>query len=133
MAEMSIIDLACKILAATHDGDDLAPEHLGLVELAVNNNLNETGIAAFHELVKNVEAGYQRPWFHDIEHLTIDHIGYVYWKGSHVEHYDQPWAYSEQAKSEALELAQRCQHLESIDVPVNATNAVWNWELYEPK
>ncbi len=30
---------------------------------------------------------------------------------------------------EALRLAERCRHLEALEVPVNSRNAVWDWEL----
>jgi hypothetical protein len=125
-----IIELAIEIIAATHDGDDLAPHHLKLVELAVNGYLSEQGEVAFNELVENVRAGYQKPWFHDIEHFTIDHEGFVYWKEKQVEHYTPRWAYSEDAQRQAQELARRCLHLEAIGVQVNAATTIGHWELY---
>lgn len=126
----SIIELAIEIIAATHDGDDLAPHHLKLVEMAVNGFLNEQGEVAFYELVEQVRAGYQKPWFHGIEHLTIDHEGFVYWKDKRVEHYTPGWAYSDKAREQAIELAERCKHLEAIGVEVSGATAIWDWELY---
>lgn len=119
-----------EVIAATNDGDALAPQHLKLVELAVNGFLSEEGEAAFYELVGNVRAGYQKPWFHDIEHLTIDHEGFIYWKDQRVEHYTPRWAYSEEAQQQALVLAERCKHLEAIGEEVNGTAAIWDWERY---
>ena len=58
---MSTCDLAIEILHATSDGDDLAPEHLKLIELAVNGDLNAYGEQEFARLVDNVRGGYQRP------------------------------------------------------------------------
>lgn len=125
-------EMACAILHATNDGDNLAPLHLGLVELAVNNSLNAAGEDAFKELYDSVIVGtYSPPWFHGIEHLTIDHIGYVLWKGQIVEHYTPGWAYTAEAKDAATTLADRCKHLESIDIPCTTTTAVWNWEKFE--
>lgn len=124
----SIIDLAIEIIQETNDGDDLAPEHLKLVELAVNGFLNEQGEVAFNELHANVMSGYVRPWFHGIEHLTIDHEGYVYWKDRRVEHYTPSWSYSDEAKEAARELAQRCILLERTGRDVNGGDVVWGWD-----
>jgi hypothetical protein len=83
----SLIDKALEIIEVTHDGNDLSPPHLKLTELAVNGFLNEEGKLAFEELYRNATkpGGYTVPWFHDIEHLTRDHQGYVRWKGNRVE------------------------------------------------
>ena len=60
--------------------------------------------------------------------LTRDGEGYVYWKGVHVEHY----SYSLETMAEqAAELARRCEHLESIGVPVTTGSAVWCWTWFE--
>jgi len=37
-----------------------------------------------------------------IEHLTIDHGGFVYWKDEQVEHYTPRWAYSEDAYAKRM-------------------------------
>ncbi len=126
----SIQNLVLEIIVSTHDGDDLAPHHLKLVEIAVNGFLDEEGEVALYELVENVRSGYQKPWFHGIEHLTYDHQGFVYWKGQQVEHYTPRWAYSEDAHRRALDLAERCKHLEAIGEEVNGATAIWDWELY---
>ena len=123
---------AIEILQITDDGDKLSPVDLKLLEMAVNGWLNETGEVAFDDLYNRVSGGaYSPPWFHGIEHLTIDHVGYVYWKGRAVEHYTPSWAYSDDAKKHALELAERCRHLERIGVEANTTNAIWKWEQFE--
>ena len=67
---MPAIDDALEILRATRDGEDLAPEHLKLVEIAVNGWLSEAGEIAFAELLANVRGGYVRPWLHGVEHLA---------------------------------------------------------------
>lgn len=123
---------AIDILQKTGDGAKLCPIDLCLLEAAVNGWLDESGRVAFDELYDRVSSGnYSVPWLHGIEHLTIDHQGYVYWKDRHVEHYNLPWAYSDDAKKQALELAEKCRHLERIGVEVNVINTVWDWELYE--
>jgi len=93
----------------------------------VNGRLNELGEAAFEDLYQNVLKGYKPPWFHDIEHLTRDHVGYVLWKGKVVEHYDSPWAYSADAKKETEELARRCRILESRGEIPTTHNAIVTW------
>ena len=127
------IDMAITILQKTDDGDDLAPEHLYLVQEAVNGHLNDKGELAFSQLYESVLKGYKKPWLHGIEHLTIDHAGYVYWKGKQVEHYDFPWAYSDAAKLEAMEIARRCQILEGRGIEPSCITAVWKWEEQEER
>ena len=121
------IDMAIEIIQSTHDGDDLAPEHLSLVQSAVNDWLTAEGKLAFEQLYESVKKGYVKPWFHGIENLTRDHEGYVYWKGQRVEHYSPSEAYSDKARTSAEELADRCRQLEAKGKPVNVTTAIWRW------
>jgi len=124
--------MACDILQRTNDGDDLDPIHLKLIEDAVNGFLNEKGIEYFKEIHKSVISGqYKKPPFHGIENMTIDHIGYVHWKGVIVEHYTLSWAYSEEAHKSALELERRCKILESRGIIPDTNSAIWNWPLKE--
>ena len=125
---MKPTDMAITILQKTNDGDDLAPEHLYLLQEAVNGHLNTAGENAFSQLYNSVLEGYKKPWLHGIEHLTIDHGGYVYWKGKKVEHYNFPWAYSKPARVEALEIARRCGILEGKGIEPTCISVVWNWE-----
>ena len=121
-------DKAIEILQATSDGDKLAPLDLKLVESAVNGFLSEEGIKVFNLLHETIVAGkYKHPWFHGIENMTIDDVGFIYWKGAIVEHYEQPWAYSKVAKESALELKRRCEILESKGIPLNITTVIWRW------
>jgi len=121
-------DKAIEILQATSDGDKLASIDLSLVESAVNGFLTAEGIKAFDKLHETVIAGkYKQPWFHGIENMTIDHVGYIYWKGVIVEHFEQPWANSKEAKENANELKRRCEILESKGIPLNVTTVIWNW------
>jgi hypothetical protein len=121
-------DKAIEILQDTSDGDKLAPFDLALVESAVNGFLTAEGIEAFNKLHKTVVAGeYRQPWFHGIENMIIDDVGFIYWKGAIVEHYEQPWAYSLDAKESAQELKRRCEILESKGIPLNVTSVIWRW------
>lgn len=132
MASQSVCDKACEILRRTNDGDDLSPEHLWLLQEMVNGHLNELGEQEFEKLYQSALAGYQKPWFHGIEHLTIDHEGYVLWKGKHVEHFNihDGWCWTKEARLQAEEVARRCRHLESIGVEPSSTTVVWLWEKY---
>lgn len=125
---MALIDDTIEILEKTHDGNDLSPQDLKLVEIAVNGRLNEAGECALASLLANARNGYKKPWLCGIEHLTIDHIGYVYWKDNEVEHYTLSWFTPEKLKESAKELARRCRILEERGIPVNTTNAIWKWE-----
>ena len=125
------IEQCIEIIRATHDGNDLAPPDLKLVELCVNGWLNEAGEVAFAELLANVRAGYKPPWFMGIEHMTRDHHRYVYWKGKQVEHYDHDlWQkddWRERMKADAERLASCCRWLEENDLEVNTTNVLARW------
>ena len=131
---------ACtEIVRGTRDGDALSRTDLKLVEQIVNADVfgvSEDMEAAFGSLYMRVKLGYAPPWLHGIEGLTIDHEGYVYWKGQNVEHYDTPWAYTKLAdgigrksgEEAALELARRCRLLEARGSVVSTTSAIWRWE-----
>ena len=126
------VEQCIEIVRATHDGDDLAPPDLKLVETAVNGWLNEAGEVAFAKLLANVRSGYKPPWFMGIEHMTRDHQRYVYWKGIQVEHYDhdvwQQDGWRERMKADAKELARRCRWLEENGKVVNTANVLAKWE-----
>lgn len=122
------IDQCLEIIQLTNDGDALAPEHLYLVQTAVNGWLSEFGEVELQKLYQQVTTGtYVKPWLCGVEHLTRDHEGYVYWKGQHVEHYSFDDAAAELAA--AQELAARCRWLEARGIEVNVTSAVWQWDL----
>lgn len=120
--------MAIHILQKTNDGDDLAPEHLYLLQEAVNGHLGKKGEIDFSQLYNSVLKGYKKPWLHGIEHLTIAHDGYVYWKDKQVEHYDFPWAYSEEARVQALEIERQCKVLETRGIEPTTISVVWDWK-----
>ena len=129
---ISTCGLACEILERTDDGNELAPEHLKLLEHAVNGFLNETGMKVFATLhAQVVEGAYTKPWLQGVEHLTRDHEGYVYWKGHHVDHWSGDLPYSARGKTEAIELAKRCQIVEGRGDTPSVGNVIWLWEEEE--
>lgn len=106
---MKAIDKCLKIIELTNDGDKLSPNQLGLTELAVNGRLNELGLKKLDELYNKVinNEDYTE-WLNNITFMTIDHEGYVYFKRKDLEHYNTPWAYSEEGIMETLRLQKIC-------------------------
>lgn len=117
---MNYCDQSIEILRRTHDGHDLAPVHLKLVELAVNGGLSEKGEAAFEELYQSVLNGYTKPWHCGVEHVTKDHEGYIYWKGVRIEHYSFRSHQDEIAATQSLGAA--CRHLEATGQTISFAN-----------
>jgi hypothetical protein len=111
---MTAIKQAIEVLQKTNDGNDLSPFHLKILEMAVNGHLNDDGIKLFQaEIYTPVANGaYRKPWFHGIEHLTIRHSGYVYWKNARVEHYTIGWHLSEESRQAAIRLGAICREIE---------------------
>lgn len=124
----SVAENAIEILHLTRDGDALAPTHLKLVECAVNGRLNEKGLAQFNALLENARKGYAPPWLHGIEHLTIDHEGYVRWKGNVIEHFSSAFVSTVKAASYTRELGRRCTLLEQQAITPSTTEVVWRWK-----
>lgn len=125
-----LAEKALSILERTNDGNELSPRDLKLVENAVNNFLNEKGIALFYKLYMDVLGNEYKPnWLHGIENMTVNHDGYIFWKNIEVEHYDHP--YSEDSKNCLEELSKRCLHIESLDIPVSISNVIWFWDWFK--
>ncbi len=105
----SVIEQSIEILERTRDGNDLEPFHLSLVQAAVHNHLTARGVEAFHQLYDTVTSGqYAKPWLAGVEHVTRDHQGYIYWKGSRVEHFTFSLIEVDQLKHMTQRLAERC-------------------------
>jgi len=126
LTRSQLTDMAIAILRATQDGDALASHHLKLVELAVNNALNQDGLALFQTLYANVTkpGGYTAPFLFGIENLTIDQHGVVRWRGFAVEHFDhavwrQP-GWRERMQADAKDVAARCRALETTGIQPTA-------------
>lgn len=111
------IDAAIDVLRLTNDGNDLAPSDLALVEAATNHLLTDAGLASFDTLHNAcINGTYQKPWLFGIEHLTIDHSGYVFWRSQEpaIEHYTfYDEGSHERLKASAQHLASTCLLLET--------------------
>ena len=122
-------ELAITIIQQTNDGSKLSPEHLKLVENAVNGYLNENGQQAFEQLYKDVVSGrYVKPYLNDVENITINHEGYVYWKDKQIEHFNFSYAWSIDAIRYCHELRRRCLYLEEHHIEVSCQSVVWKWD-----
>lgn len=122
-------NMAIEVLQKTHDGDNLAPCDLWLLQEWVNDHLNEKGEALFRDIHAKVTAGtYKAPWFHGIENLTLNHQGYVFWKGVEVEHYSFASNYGPEAQAAAEEVGRRCLILESKGIQPTCKAVVWDWD-----
>lgn len=117
---MNFCAQATEILQRTRDGNDLAPHHLKLVEIAVNGGLSEQGEIAFAELYQSALGGYQKPCHCGVEHVTKDHEGYIYWKGIRIEHYSFRSYEDERVATQKLGAA--CRHLEASGQAISFSN-----------
>ena len=124
---MSDINLAIEILKLTNDGNDLDFFDLLLVEIAVNGVLSKSEKSLFENLFNRVKKGYTKPYLHKIKNLIINNRGDVFWKNHQVEHYDIPWAYTDDGKNYAIELANRCKVIESKGKLPTVKTVIWNW------
>lgn len=80
-----IADICCEILERTHDGDDLSPQHLSMIQWAANDQLNDAGITELKKLHAQVMGGvYKSPYHLGVEFMTYDHEGFIYFKGQQV-------------------------------------------------
>jgi hypothetical protein len=126
----TVCEKAILVVSKTDDGSQLAPADLHLTESAANGFLTEKGVAAFEQLYQLVlNDQYHQPWLQDIEFLTVDHEGYIYWKGNQVEHYDYP--YADDSRQDLEDLAIRCAHIESLGLTPTTTLVIWHWNRYK--
>jgi hypothetical protein len=130
MTHSSSADLAAEVLSLTEDGNILSSFDLRLVELAANGNLNENGIARLEAIALEISTtgSYTAPAFCGVPNLTRDGEGYVYWKGTHVEHFSH--SDQEAMVAAAIALGERCQHLESLGVAPSSRTAAWTFEWF---
>jgi hypothetical protein len=129
---MTIHEMILAILRSTRDGEDLDPCDLYLIQEACNDRLNENGEIKLGEIYRACSTGqYVKPWLNGVERMTIDHEGYVYWKGQRIEHYTPSWSRTKDAREQTRELARRCLHLESLGIPVNTHTTIWRWSWFE--
>jgi hypothetical protein len=124
----SLTEQSLEILQRTRDGEDLEPFHLSLVQAAVNKHLTARGVENFQQLYATVTSGqYAKPWLAGVEHVTRDHQGYVFWKGSRIEHFTFSAMREDHLKCTTQRLAERCRHLEQLGLPVCGRSYLNDW------
>jgi hypothetical protein len=62
-----------------------------------------------------------------VEHVTRDHQGYIYWKGSRIEHFTFSVMEEDQLKHTTQRLAERCRHIEALGLPVCGHSYFNDW------
>lgn len=127
MDSQTTCEEAREICQKTHDGEDLAPHHLKLLENAVNGFLTDAGVEAFKDLCAQVKKGYVKPWFCGIEHLTITHAGHVYWRDTKVEHFAFARDQWRECKRQAVEVGRRCRILERRGEKPTVKAVIFDW------
>lgn len=110
------------------DGVSLTLEDHIFVNFAEKDFLNEKGEAQIQALHQKVMNGTYRPWLHNIEHLSIDSMGNVYWKMQVVEHLKFPWVNKAVGKKYVEKLAQRCRLLENLGKECSIRSVVVEWK-----
>ncbi len=135
-------ETCCNIIEATKDGDELSPHELKLIEDGVNGFLNDEGYKALKDLhnsviVEKTFIPFNKRSFRGFEHITTDSKGaggglWIYWKGIYIEHYNTPYAYSDEGLEELKELERRCLSLEGRNIEVNSNTVIWGWKEETP-
>ena len=109
---MSPITLCIEVLQYSNDGEALSPRHLKLVEMAANGVASEAGLAELERIKAALQAGTYQDWYFGLEGLTLDHQGWVYYRGKRVEHYSfTDGNYSAAARAAAEELVKRLERI----------------------
>ncbi len=122
-------EVALEILQLSNDGNKLTPQHLKLIEVSVNHGLSRKGEKLLKQIRDDLKNGkYVQPWFMGVEGMTQDHEAFVYYHGSHVEHYTNRYFENDEAiKTSLIELKKRCELLIENKLEVTSSNAVWLW------
>ena len=63
---------------------------------------------------------------HGIEEITFDGVGYIFWKGVEIEHFNNPLDQS--MADQTKEMTRRCWILESRGIKPDTMTAVWKWD-----
>lgn len=115
---------AILILKNTKDGNDLSPLHLWIVQEAVNGGLNEAGLKIFDKIYNDCSQNkYIKPFHFEVEHITKDHEGYIYFKGKQVEHFTFRGVGSAEREKKATEqVARICLELEKEGREITTAN-----------
>lgn len=115
------------IMAATDAGSMLTPGDFDIVLEVLNDRpLTRDETDRFKEVLRLCRAGeYSKGWYGDIEHLTLDTLGYIRWKDAIVENVEHPYG----EVIQLTEIADRCRRLEAMCIDVSPQTVVkyWSW------
>lgn len=123
---MNLVDMALEILQTTRDGDNLKRSDLAMVQHAVNGFLTPAGETLFKKLHEDVVSGnYEPSGFCGFSNITMDHEGYIYYKGTHVEHYSHSLTDEENPNTiqTVKELNEMCERFEREGIRICASYA----------
>lgn len=127
-SKSNTIHMCLDILEKTNDGNDLGPDDLSFIQSCVNafqsvdSGEYPKALEALTQLYTEVKAGTYKPaWFCDVEYMTQDHEGYIYFKGQHVEHFTN-YAYPsyEKMKLDCQNLQHACLVFEKQGRDINS-------------
>lgn len=128
---MNRIQKAIAILEKTNNGSNLAPRHLNLVQLVVNKHASDYGLEAFDKLYEQIIKGtYDKSkiYFYNVEHMTKDSVGYIYYKGQQIGHFS--YDDREEERIATFRAAKRCRLLEKKGHPIDPLTYCWQVEKY---
>lgn len=126
MTQTKIESIIYEILAGTSDGSQLSPQHLTLIQSAVNGFSSKEELEDLKQIHQLVKAGKYTNWFHNIKHLTLDHNGFIHWKEKVVAQHT--FETSEDEKTAVKEIQSRCLHIESLKLKPTKWNCDFYWD-----
>ena len=125
----NIFDLSIEILSKSNDGNELSPNHLALIQNAVNNNINGKGtrlLLKIHEQI--IKGTYKKEidYIFGVKHMTQGQEGSMFYKGITVEHFDHNFwcekGWKKDMKKATIQLKKDCQKLEKKGIEINFSN-----------
>lgn len=136
MDKTKLKEMVTQIYSLTNDGKNLPPPILETVELAEGKYLNERGYEAIHGILALAEAGlYSNPTHgqnirrpHDLEHITTDSEGYLYFKDKFVSRRSGDFE-SIFGKRKLEQLQSKCLFLERCKIGVTSFNVQFPFEF----
>ena len=126
MNQTKIQSIISEIIAGTLDGNQLSPQHLTLIQSAVNGFSSEKELDELKQIHQLVKEGKYTNWFHNIEHLTLDHSDFIRWKGRVVAQHTSET--TEEEKAAVKEIHSRCLYVESLSLTPNKWNCDFYWD-----
>ena len=136
MDKTKLKEMLTQIYSLTNDGKNLPPPILETVELAEGKYMNERGYEAIQGILALAEAGlYSNPThgqdirkLHDLEHITTDSEGYLYFKDKFVSRRSGDFE-SIFGKRKLEQLQSKCLFLERCKIGVTSFNVQFPFDF----